>query len=780
MNFFSLLFRTKKMIPVIFVIVALLIVQAYCELELPNYTSDIVDVGIMQGGVENAVPKEIRAQSLQGLEMFMTADERAQTEAAYEQSTELADVLTLRKDHAQDEDKLTALNETLRLPALLLSQASAQGGGSGASDESARQGAESGADGLAGSIASDEAADAGIGADGLAGSAQGEGEGETGSALRLDPALAELVAKAMQGQASDADIAALHAAVRAQMDALGLGDNMMNTAAVAFVRAEYEAIGLDMGGMQLDYMKRSGLAMVLFTLVAVAAAVLCGLLASLFAASVGRRLRKESFASVMRFSGAEMDKFSSASLITRSTNDIQQIQMAMTMFLRMVLFAPAMAVGGIIMVSRTDTGLSWIIVVAVVVLAAVIGILLGITMPKFKRMQPLIDNVNLVSREILTGLPVIRAFCREDFERERFGKANQELYETQLFTNRAMSLFFPLIIIIMNVVTAGVVWFGGQGIDSGDMQVGDLMAFISYTMFIVMSFMMLSMVTIMLPRAAVAADRVLEVIRTKGTVTDKPAGQLKDDADFLGRVEFRDVSFHFHDADEDTLSHVSFSAEPGQTTAVIGGTGSGKSTLVHLIPRLFDVTGGEILIDGVDVRDLSLHKLRSLIGFVPQRGVLFSGTVESNLKYAGPQVTDADMEHAARIAQADGFIAEKDGAYAGEISQGGTNVSGGQRQRLSIARAIAKKPKILIFDDSFSALDFRTDANLRKALAQNVADAALIIVAQRIATILRADKIVVLDDGEIVGIGTHRELIESCEVYREIAASQLSEEELTA
>ncbi|MDR1815965.1 MAG: ABC transporter ATP-binding protein/permease [Clostridiales Family XIII bacterium] len=535
------------------------------------------------------------------------------------------------------------------------------------------------------------------------------------------------------------------------------------------------------GGTQaqvLAYMKDTGMQMLLFTLISIVCSILVGLFASLVAASVGRRLRRESFEHIMAFSNAEMDRFSPASLITRCTNDIQQIQMAMVMFLRMVLFAPAMAVGGIIMVMRTDTGLSWIIVVAVICLAAVIGLLFGITMPKFKRMQPLVDDVNLVSREILTGLPVIRAFCREDFERVRFDGANTELYKTQLFVNRAMSLFFPAIMVIMNVVGAGVVWFGGKGVDAGQMQVGDLMAFISYAMFIVMSFMMLSMVTIMLPRASVAADRVAEVIATDSSIVDpitKTAPAVSD-----GRVVFEDVSFRFHDAGEDTLSHISFACEPGQTTAVIGGTGSGKSTLVHLIPRLFDVTGGRITVGGVDVRDLPQKELRARIGFVPQKGVLFSGTIESNLKYAGPQVTDEDMRRAASVAQAADFIEEKEGGYESAVAQGGSNVSGGQRQRLAIARALAAQPPILIFDDSFSALDFRTDAALRKALAREAGGATVLIVAQRIATILRADKILVLDEGRIVGEGTHKELMETCEVYREIAASQLSAEELSA
>jgi len=614
MNFLKLVFREKKYLPFIVCIVVLLIVQAYCELNLPRYMSDIVDIGIMKGGVETAQAPDV----------------------------------------------------------------------SGA-----------------------------------------EGGEET----------AEL---------SEADKAAAYA-------------------------------------VQMDYMWKMLGIMLRYTLVACAAAIIVGLFASLMSAGLARKLRRDSFTQIMDYSNKEMDMFSPASLITRSTNDIQQIQMAMVFFLRLVLYAPAMAIGGIIMVGQTDTGLSWVIVVAILILGGIIGILLGLTMPKFQRMQGLIDGVNLVSREVLTGLSVIRAFNREDHEKERFDVASKALFKNQLFTNRAMSMFMPIIMFIMNIIMIGIVWFGGQGVDAGNLQVGGLMAFISYTMFIVMAFMMLSMVTIMLPRANVAAGRVLEVINTECTIKDKPEAELHyEDKEFSGRVAFEDVRFRYSDADEDTLSGISFTAEPGKTTAIIGGTGSGKSTLINLIPRLFDVTGGSVTVDGVDVRDLSQKKLRSLIGVVPQKGMLFAGTIGSNIKYSGEGVSDEAMKKSAEIAQAAGFISEKDGEYDAEISQGGSNVSGGQRQRLAIARAVAKNPKIFIFDDSFSALDYRTDSNLRKAMSKNLGDATVLIVAQRIATILRADKIVVLHDGEIVSEGTHGELLKNCEIYREIAESQLSEEELTA
>ncbi|MCL2493161.1 MAG: ABC transporter ATP-binding protein/permease [Clostridiales bacterium] len=700
MKFLSLLGRSKKTLPIVLIILCLLAGQAYCELMLPNYMSNVVNVGIMQGGVETAVPQEIRETTMQGLSMMMSKEDQQFVAGLYKADPVRKGVLKLSGD-------------------------------------------------LGATKADQEA-----------------------TMTKLDTIFTDAIVAALAAQGTK---------IPNQLD------TMRTSAAVAFVQAEYKAIGVDMQAVQNAYMKPTATSMILFASGSAIAAILVGLLASLTAAGIGRGLRRDSFTQVMRFSGVEMEHFSPASLITRSTNDIQQIQMTMTMFLRMVLYAPVMAVGGILMVGRTDTGLSWIIVVAVVILAAVIGVLLGLTMPKFQRMQPLIDDVNLVSREILTGLPVIRAFCREDSERERFDKANTALYKTQLFTNRAMVMFFPLIMVIMNIVTVGIVWFGGHNIDAGVMKVGDLMAFISYTMFIVMSFMMLSMIMVMLPRAAVAAGRVLDVIHTKSSLSDKPAEALRDE-EFLahmkepngGRIVFDDVNFRFHDAEEDTLLDVSFTAEPGQTTAIIGGTGSGKSTLVQLVPRLFDVTKGSVTIDGIDVRDVSQHTLRSSMGFVPQKGMLFSGTIESNLKYAGPQVTDEDIRQASEIAQAASFIEEKEDGFESPVAQGGSNVSGGQRQRLAIARALAEKPKILVFDDSFSALDFKTDANLRRALAKDASDTTILIVAQRIATILRANKIIVLDEGRIVGEGTHQELMQSCELYQDIARSQLSEEELCA
>jgi ATP-binding cassette subfamily B protein len=711
-----------------------LVVQAYCELTLPKYTADIVDVGIMQGGIENAVPLEIRRESLDGLELFMNEKEINTVESAYREKVGKDDILMLKGKAANDKEKYEKLNAIFELPMLMLSA------GKYIDKQS--------------EAAKEQAADMGS----------------------LD---VEQIKQAYEaGMMSKDDLLDIRETVTEKLG--DMGELMMGSAATAYVSDEYKEMGKDMKKIQLDYMLHVGGIMILFTLLAGACSIFVGFLASISSSEISKRLRKKSFTNLLSFSSREVEEFSTASLITRSTNDIQQIQMATGMALRLVFFAPAMAVGGIIRLSQTDTGLEWIVVAAVGTLIAVIGVLLGLTMPKFRRMQVLVDKLNLVSREILTGLPVIRAFTREHYEKKRFTAANNELYKTQMFTGRTMSMFFPILMFVMNFVTVGIVWFGGKSIDAGEMQVGDMLAFISYTMMIVMSFMMLSMMTIMLPRASVAADRVLAVIKKKTTIQDKPDEELSQKTDFSGRVGFNDVSFKYFDAEENTLEHVSFEAVPGETTAIIGSTGSGKSTLINLIPRIYDVTGGSITIDGVDIRDVSQNKLRSLLGVVPQKGKLFSGTIESNLKYAGDTISDEDMMFAAGIAQATAFIDEKEDGYATEISQGGTNVSGGQRQRLSIARAIAKKPKVFIFDDSFSALDYKTDSMLRKALSDNIKDSTVIIVAQRISTIMQAEKIIVLDEGKLVGMGTHKELLRTCEVYKEIAESQLSEEELGA
>lgn len=504
--------------------------------------------------------------------------------------------------------------------------------------------------------------------------------------------------------------------------------------------------------------------------------IVVGFIAAQLGALFGMNVREKIFRRVISFSNAEMDKFSTASLITRSTNDIQQVQMVIVMILRMVLYAPIMGIGGVIKVVRTGTGMGWIIFIAVAAILALVAVLMSVAMPKFKIMQKLIDRLNLVTREILTGLPVIRAFSREEYEEERFDIANKNLLRTQLFTNRVMTVMMPFMTLIMNGISVLIVWFGAKGIDNGDMQVGDMIAFLTYTMQIVMSFLMLTMMSIMLPRASVSAKRISEVLETESSVSDKE--NAADSGITEGKVAFEDVSFSYGDSEEKVLHHISFTANPGETTAVIGSTGSGKSTMINLIPRFFDVTEGKVTIDGTDVRDLSQHYLRENIGLVPQKGVLFSGTIASNLRFGDESASDGQLREAVAIAQSTDFIEAKPEKYESPIAQGGTNVSGGQKQRLSIARAVVKKPKIYIFDDSFSALDYKTDAALRKALAEQVADSTVIIVAQRISTILHADKIIVLDEGRIAGMGTHEDLLESCEIYEQIASSQLSESEL--
>ncbi len=565
---------------------------------------------------------------------------------------------------------------------------------------------------------------------------------------------------------------------RQGMEGMEEGDGAMITQKASLaVRSEYEAMGWDLGGYQNRYMARTGAKMLAMAVVMMAASILVGLLAARFSARLGMELRGEMFQNVISFSNREMEQFSTASLITRSTNDIQQVQMVTVILLRMVIYAPIIGAGGIVKVIGTKTGMGWIIGVAVGSIILLVGVLMSVTMPKFKKMQTLVDRLNLVSREILTGIPVIRAFSREAYEEQRFEGANRDLMKTQLFTSRVMSMMMPAMMLIMNCITVLIVWFGSKGVDLGNLQVGDMMAFITYTMQIVMAFLMITMVSVMLPRAGVAAKRIDEVIRTKGTVLDPVRPAREPQAGWKGNIEFENVSFSYPGAGEPAISNISFTAGAGKTTAIIGSTGCGKSTLLNLIPRFYDVTGGRILMDGVDIRELGQKELRGLIGYVPQKGVLFSGTIASNLQFAG-NVSGEAMEEAAEIAQAKEFILEKEEQYASPIAQGGANVSGGQKQRLSIARAVAKNPKVFLFDDSFSALDYKTDVALRKALADKTKDAAVIIVAQRISTILHADQIIVLDDGKIVGIGTHRELMGSCGTYQEIAASQLSEREL--
>ena len=693
-------------------IILLLITQAYCDLALPTYTSDIVDVGLQQYGLEDCVMTQMREATGKALQDMLPDEGRAAFADAYV----LNDTTGNYELQSITKEQRSALGEQLQQPLVLM----------------------------------------------YAASHMDELQEQTG-----------MDASMMQAVSRDPD------AMQQMLAQYGdMSDSIMEQIAVQSVTEEYEACGIDLNALQRQYLLTTGAKMMALSLLMLAAAVLCGYLSAKTAAGIGMELRSSVFRNVLGFSSVEMNRFSTASLITRSTNDIQQIQMVTVMLLRMVLYAPVLGIGAILKVVTTKTGMGWIIVLAVVIISGLVLTLMGVTLPKFKMMQKLVDRLNLVSREILTGLPVIRAFSREKFEEDRFDKANRDLMGTQLFTNRVMTLMMPAMMMLMNGVTVLIVWMGGKGIDMGNLQVGDMIAFISYTMQIIMSFLMITMVSVMLPRAGVAADRIDEVVRTKGSIRDAAHVRDEERSDWKGRVEFSDVSFRYEGADEDALSHLSFVAEPGQTTAIIGSTGCGKSTLVNLIPRFYDVTDGVITMDGIDIRELSQKKLRSLLGVVPQKGVLFSGDIASNLKFGGADITDEQMTEAAQIAQATEFIEEKPNRYHSEISQGGTNVSGGQKQRLSIARAIAKHPKVLIFDDSFSALDYKTDAALRRALAEKTADAAVIIVAQRINTILHADQILVLEEGRIVGKGTHRELMETCEAYQEIANSQLSEEEL--
>ena len=714
-------------------VAALLIVQAYCDLSLPDYTSKIVDVGIQQGGIESPVPYTVRDTTLQALELLMTEDEAALAAQWYSEPD--ADGLRYL---SEDADTAAAeLESAFTTPDVVLYMAAAQN----------------------------------------AARAAGSTETVTPTTYDLD-AVSQQFAAMAQAPGAREMLQNQLAGAFSQLDGT-VADNLASQA-VLLVSLEYEAQGIA-HDVQIAYLLRIGGQMLGLTLLMVAAAVAVGFIASRVSAAIGRDLRREVFSTVVGYSNAEIEKFSTASLITRTTNDIQQVQFVCVILLRMVAYAPILGVGGILHVAAGNTGLSWIIFVAVAALLVLITILMNVAMPKFKQMQTLVDRLNLVSREILTGIMPIRAFSREKFEEARFDKANRDLMGTQLFTNRTMAAMMPFMTLIMNGTSLLIVWFGGKAMDLGNMQVGEMIAFITYTMQIVMSFLMLAMVAVMLPRAGVAADRIDEVIKTPATIHDPDAATAKpalERKNWNGEVEFKDVSFRYPGADSDALEHITFTARPGETTAIIGSTGCGKSTLLNLIPRFYDATGGAVCIDGVDVRDMPQATLHDLMGYVPQKGVLFSGTIDSNLKFAGEHITDEDVRTAAGIAQATEFIDAKPEGYASPIAQGGSNVSGGQKQRLSIARAIAKKPRIYLFDDSFSALDYKTDVALRRALKAQTDNATVIIVAQRISTVLHANRILVLDEGCIVGDGTHAQLMESCPEYQEIARSQLSQKEL--
>ena len=711
-------------------VVALLVVQAYCDLSLPDYTSKIVDIGIQQGGIESPVPDTIRDTTLQALELLMSEQDAVLAEQWYS-APDADGVRTLSHDATA---AMSELENAFATPDIVLYMAAAQN----------------------------------------AATAAGTTDTVTPTSYDLDAVATQFAAMAQAPGAREMLQAQLATAFASLDDSVA---DSLSSQAMLLVALEYDAQGIA-HDVQMSYLLRTGGQMLALTLLMVAVAIAVGFIASRVSAAIGRDLRRDVFKTVVGYSNAEIEKFSTASLITRTTNDIQQVQFTCVILLRMVAYAPILGIGGILHVASGNTGLEWIIFVAVAALLVLITVLMNVAMPKFKQMQTLVDRLNLVSREILTGIMPIRAFSREKFEEERFDKANTDLMKTQLFTNRTMVAMMPFMTLIMNGTSLLIVWFGGKAMDLGNMQVGKMIAFITYTMQIVMSFLMLSMVAVMLPRAGVAADRIDEVIKTPAAIHDPAAPKALPEGGTKGVVAFNDVSFRYPGSDEDALEHISFTAKPGQTTAIIGSTGCGKSTLLNLIPRFYDVSEGSVMIDGVDVRDMSQAQLHDQLGYVPQKGVLFSGTIDSNLKFGGDHITDADVRGAAEIAQAAEFISAKPEGYNAPIAQGGSNVSGGQKQRLSIARAIAKHPQIYLFDDSFSALDYKTDVALRRALKAQTDNATVVIVAQRISTVLHANQILVLDEGRIVGKGTHAQLMESCPEYQEIARSQLSQKEL--
>ena len=730
----------------VLLIILLLIVQASCDLALPSYMSNIVDTGLTGNGIEETVPNKITSYGIMQLESMMKEDDIKKLEDAYEKTDEKLDdvsmemgsienyVYEIKDDYKDDEE----LSDLLDAPMTMLGLTSKMRESMGDDSEQSQPSQDNSIT----DMLSDKQMDA---------------------------------MKVLQSPKATSDDKAN--AVEEFLDGFEMKDTIVATYTKEFIKGQYEDCGIDFDDYQHNYLVRAGIKMLVYACIGMIAAIIVGFIASRVGAKIAMNLRNKVFAKVVSFSNAQMDQFSTASLITRNTNDIQQIQMVLTILLRIVLYAPVLCVGGILKVINTDLSMAWIIVVGAIAIICVVAVLFCVAMPKFKLMQKLVDGVNLVAREILTGLPVIRVFSRDKYEQKRFDDANMKLYKTQLFTNRVMTFMMPVMTLVMNGITLLVIWFGSKGIDAGNIQVGDMMAFMTYSMMIVMSFLMITMISIMLPRAGVAADRVNEVLNTEITIKEP---QQPKQISGKGTVTFKNVSFKYSNADDNVLNNISFEAKPGQTTAIIGSTGSGKSTLINLIPRLYDVTDGQILIDGVDIREISKHDLRAKLGYVPQKGVLFSGTIASNIKYGKEDATDDEMKLAAQIAQSVEFIEKKEEGYDAPIAQGGSNVSGGQKQRLSIARAVAKKPDIFIFDDSFSALDFKTDKALRKALADNTGDSTVIIVAQRISTILHADQIIVLDDGKIAGIGTHSELLRNCDVYRQIAVSQLSQKEIDA
>ena len=757
----------KNMLPYwksVIIILTLLVVQAMCDLALPSYTSDIIDVGIQNSGVEHVVPEKITEEEMQTAQFIMTDDEADVWKNLYKEKDGYYELKDL------SEDKLNQADEELTVPLIMNYQMSTMEVDAFKKSIAAQMGMD------AAQLADMSVEQIGQMMHMELESFMQEKEDDDGNTKTVECVDVRSVFSALlqSGAMTKDQIFSMRDDMEDTIDAMG--SSLVKSMGVAYAVSADKAAGVDIDQVQKDYLWMSGLKMVGMALLMGVVTVLVGFFASRVGAGVGRDLRDKVFKRVVRFSNAEMDRFSTASLITRSTNDIQQIQMVSTMLLRIVAYAPILGIGGVLKVIKTGAGMGWVIALAIIVILGYVMVLVSASMPKFKLMQKLVDNINLVSREILTGLSVIRAFGREKKEEERFDDANRSLTKTTLFTTRIMTFMMPGMMLIMNVLTISIVWVGAHRIDSGDMQVGAMTAFITYAMMIVMSFLMLTMLSIMLPRAAVAAERIDEVIVTESSIHD--ADQTEAVTERNGVIRFDHVNFRYPGAEEDVLHDIDFIAEPGKTTAIIGSTGCGKSTLVNLIPRLYDVTGGKITLDGKDIRNIKMSDLREEIGFVPQKGVLFSGTIASNLRFGKEEATDEEIAKAAKIAQATEFIETKDDRYDSAIAQGGSNVSGGQKQRLAIARAIAKDPKIFVFDDSFSALDLKTDAALRKALGENVKDSTVIIVAQRISTILHAEQILVLDDGEVVGKGTHEELLKTCEVYQQIAKSQLSAREL--
>ena len=743
----NLLKHLKPFVGSMILTIVLLFVQAICDLSLPDYMSNIVNVGIQQGGVENAVPKVIKSSEMEKLFIFMNDDEKNVVEDNYtlldkdnlttdEYNKYVKDYPELKNEsiyklNTKEEEKIDKLNDIFGKPMLIVSMLESQGfNGIPGIEAMAPQGVD---------------------------------------LSTMDPF--EMLSMMPQEQ-----IDSMLSNVDEKLS--DMPESMITQSATSYVKEQYKDIGINTDKLQSNYVIIAGIKMVGIALISMVATVVVSFIAARVAAALGRNLRKDVFNKVVGFSNAEFDEFSTASLITRTTNDIQQIIMLVVMGLRIVLYAPILGIGGVIKVINTGASMGWVIAVALISILLLVIVLFSFAMPKFKSVQKLVDRLNLVTRESLTGMLVIRAFSTQKYEEEKFEVANKNLTRTNLFVNRVMTVMMPLMMFIMNVITLLIVWVGSHRIDEGIMQVGTMMAFMQYTMQIIMAFLMISMVSVILPRAMVSAQRVSEVLNVDVAIKDSEKLQMFND-DEKGTIEFKNVSFRYPGADEDVISNVSFKAFPGETTAFIGSTGSGKSTLINLIPRFYDTTEGEILIDGVNIKSVSQYDLREKIGFIPQKGLLFSGTIESNLKYGGDHITDEDMIKASEIAQAMEFINSKEEGFNTEIAQGGTNVSGGQKQRLAIARAIAKKPEVFIFDDSFSALDFKTDAKLRKAINTELKESTLLIVAQRISTIMNANQIIVLDEGKVVGKGTHKELMENCEVYQQIALSQLSKEELS-